>query len=197
MEVLAPVPRDSPRPARPGNASWLKDASLMTVSEEILELCRFCSGVIERRWRREGGRESGKIFDSGPFWREFLQRKPAARQQEGLLGIQYLKSPEGFFAFVQATKQKCDALVAKTLAATSLDEYRAMARDMDRLSDLLCRVIDVSDFMRVFHQDAAIIKAATQAYEHMFEYMNVLNTTAGLNEQLKKALRMPEVRSGT
>ena len=136
-----------------------------------------------------------KIFDSGPFWREFSQRNPAARRQEGLLGIQYLKSPEGFFTFVQATKQTCDGLVAKTLAATTLDEYRAMARDMDRLSDLLCRVIDVSDFMRVFHQDATMIKAATQAYEHMFEYMNVLNTTAGLNEQLKKALHMPEVRS--
>lgn len=136
-----------------------------------------------------------KIFDSCPFWRDYSQSNPAAGRNQGLLGIQYLKSPEGFFTFVEATKQKCDNLVAKTLAATTVEDYRAMARDMDRLSDLLCRVIDVSDFMRVFHQDAAVIKAATRAYEHMFEYMNVLNTTAGLNEQLKKALDMPEVRS--
>lgn len=136
-----------------------------------------------------------KIFDSGPFWQDFSQSTPAVTRNEGLLGIPYLKTPEGFFTFVQVTKQKCDDIVARTLAASSLDDYRAMARDMDRLSDLLCRVIDVSDFMRVFHQDAAVIKAATQAYEHMFEYMNVLNTTAGLNEQLKKALDMPGVRS--
>ncbi len=136
-----------------------------------------------------------KMFDSRPFWQEFSQKSAAAKQNEGLLGIQYLKSTEGFFTFVQATKQKCDSLVAKTLAASTLDDYRAMARDMDRLSDLLCRVIDVSDFMRVFHQDAAVVKAATKAYEHMFEYMNVLNTTAGMNEQLKKALNMPEVTS--
>lgn len=136
-----------------------------------------------------------QIFDSRPFWQEFSQSKVPFARRAGLLGIQYLKDPEGFSAFVQATKQKCDELVARTLAASTIDDYRAMARDMDRLSDLLCRVIDVSDFMRVFHQDAAVIKAASQAYEHMFEYMNVLNTTAGLNEQLKKALDMPEVRS--
>jgi mitochondrial intermediate peptidase len=136
-----------------------------------------------------------KMFDSQPYWQDFSQSSSATRRDEGLLGIQYLRSPEGFLQFVQVTKQKCDKLVAKTLAASTLDEYRAMARDMDRLSDLLCRVIDVSDFMRVFHHNAAVIKAATEAYEHMFEYMNVLNTTAGLNEQLKKALDMPEVIS--
>ena len=136
-----------------------------------------------------------KMFDSGPFWQQFSHSNLAFAQKGGLLGIQCLKTPEGFLTFVQATKRKCDSLVARTLAASTVEDFRNMARDMDRLSDLLCRVIDVSDFMRVFHQDAAIIKAATQAYEHMFEYMNVLNTTAGLNEQLKKALNMPEVKS--
>lgn len=136
-----------------------------------------------------------KIFDSRQFWKEFSASNSLGVQNRGLLGIQYLKRPEGFVAFVEATKMKCDQLVAKTLAASTVEDYRAMARDMDRLSDLLCRVIDVSDFMRAFHHDATVIKAATHAYEQMFEYMNVLNTTAGLNEQLKKALNMPEVTS--
>ena len=70
-----------------------------------------------------------------------------------------------------------------------------MARDFDTLSDLLCRVIDVSDFTRVFHRDAAMMKAARETYEDMFEYMNSLNVNTGLNQQLKKALDMPEVRS--
>ena len=68
-----------------------------------------------------------------------------------------------------------------------------MPRDLDRLSDLLCRVIDLSDFVRVTHPDRRIQRAATQAYAQMFEYMNVLNTTTGLNEQLQKALADPEV----
>lgn len=68
-----------------------------------------------------------------------------------------------------------------------------MARDLDRLSDLLCRVIDLSDFVRSTHPEPAIQGAATQAYALMFEYMNVLNTTTGLNEQLQKAAAMPKV----
>jgi mitochondrial intermediate peptidase len=136
-----------------------------------------------------------KIFDSKQFWREFSQRTLLTGKNAGLIGIQYLDRPEGFLNFVQVTKQKCDRLVAKTMAGSTLDEYRAMAKDMDRLSDLLCRVIDVADFMRVFHKNAAVVRAATEAYEHMFEYMNVLNTTSGLNDQLKKALNTQEVTS--
>lgn len=70
-----------------------------------------------------------------------------------------------------------------------------MARNLDRLSDLLCRVIDLSDFIRTIHPDPQIQEAATQAYALMFEYMNVLNTTTGLHDQLSKAAANPEVAS--
>jgi intermediate peptidase len=90
---------------------------------------------------------------------------------------------------------KCQAIVAKVLEASTLDEYRGLARNLDRLSDLLCRVIDLSDFIRTIHPDRRIQEAATQAYALMFEYMNVLNTTTGLHEQLGKALDNPEVTS--
>lgn len=68
-----------------------------------------------------------------------------------------------------------------------------MAKDLDQLSDLLCRVIDLSDFMRSNHPDQRFVDYANRAYAAMFEYMNELNTNAGLNEQLKKAFSMPEV----
>lgn len=64
---------------------------------------------------------------------------------------------------------------------------------MDRLSDLLCRVIDLSDFIRSVHPDRKMQAAATQAYAMMFQYMNVLNTTTGLDAQLRKAVSIPEV----
>jgi len=82
--------------------------------------------------------------------------------------------------------------VAKVLGASTVEEYKTMPRDLDRLSDLLCRVIDLSDFVRVTHPDRRIQTAATQAYALMFEYMNVLNTTTGLNEQLQRALADPQ-----
>lgn len=68
-----------------------------------------------------------------------------------------------------------------------------MVKDLDRLSDLLCRVIDLADFVRGTHPSRKIQYAATKAYAIMFQYMNQLNTTTILNDQLKKASAIPEV----
>ncbi|KAK1149171.1 Mitochondrial intermediate peptidase [Aspergillus melleus] len=134
-----------------------------------------------------------RVFDSPPFWKEFSQRRASQPYPTGLVQNQYLTSPDGFRTFAHVSLQKCQAIVSKVLAASTLEEYRDMARDLDRLSDLLCRVIDLSDFIRVIHPDPHVQEAATQAYALMFEYMNVLNTTTGLNDQLKKAAANPEV----
>lgn len=136
-----------------------------------------------------------RVFDSQQFWREFSQQRAAQPKPTGLVQNQYLTSPDGFRTFANVSLQKCQAIVSKVLAASTLEEYRTMARDLDRLSDLLCRVIDLSDFIRVIHPDPQVQEAATQAYALMFEYMNVLNTTTGLNDQLKKAAANPEVTS--
>ncbi|OJJ45372.1 hypothetical protein ASPZODRAFT_134018 [Penicilliopsis zonata CBS 506.65] len=135
-----------------------------------------------------------RVFDSQPFWSEFSQRPiVSSKRKTGLVQNQYLTSPDGFREFATTTLQKCQGIVARVLAARTVEEYRGMARDLDRLSDLLCRVIDLSDFMRSMHPDPQIQEAATQAYALMFEYMNVLNTTTGLHDQLKTAIDSPEV----
>lgn len=136
-----------------------------------------------------------RVFDSEPFWHEFSQRSYLHSKRAGLVQNQYLTSPDGFRAFASVSLQKCQAIVSRVLAASTVEEYRAMARNLDRLSDLLCRVIDLSDFMRTIHPDPTVQEAATQAYALMFEYMNVLNTTTGLHDQLKTALANPEVAS--
>ncbi|PKY05918.1 metalloendopeptidase family intermediate peptidase [Aspergillus campestris IBT 28561] len=136
-----------------------------------------------------------RVFDSQPFWRDFSQRSAAQTKPTGLVQNQYLTSPEGFRTFAGTTLQKCQAIVTKVLQASTLEDYRTMARDLDRLSDLLCRVIDLSDFIRVIHPDPQVQDAATQAYALMFEYMNVLNTTTGLHDQLKTAAANADVTS--
>lgn len=134
-----------------------------------------------------------QIFDSRDFWRDFSHRaRPNVfGQTAGLFGNHYLKSPAGFEHFAQDTLRKCKKIVSKVLAASTVEDYKSMPRDLDRLSDFLCRVIDLSDFVRVTHPDSRIQAAATKAHAMMFEYMNVLNTTTGLNEQLQRALADP------
>jgi len=74
-----------------------------------------------------------------------------------------------------------------------VEEYKYIVRDLDRLSDLLCRVIDIADFIRATHPEHKIQAAATKAYSTVYEYMNVLNTTTGLDKQLNIAMQTPEV----
>jgi intermediate peptidase len=132
-----------------------------------------------------------QIFDSQPFWREFSQQSNG--QQAGLFLNRYLTKPQGFKTYAEVTLRKCYAVVDKILSASTVDEYKSVARDMDRLSDLLCRVIDLADFVRTTHPDTKFQIAATRAYTAMLEYMNELNTTTGLNDQLKMAASIPEV----
>ena len=137
-----------------------------------------------------------RIFDSRAFWLDFSKsgRTGLFRSNVGLFQNKYLKSPDGYEDFTRITLERCRKLVSKILAINSLDGYRAIVKDMDRLSDLLCRIIDVSDFVRSTHPDPSFQRAASQAHVRMFEYMMTLNTTTGLNNQLKTALSDPEVR---
>jgi len=131
-----------------------------------------------------------KIFDSPKFWKEFSQSAKSKHdgQPTGLFQNKFLHHPQGFALFAKANLRKAQTLVDKILHAKSATEYHNIVRDLDRLSDLLCRVIDLADFVRATHPSDAMQQAAGYAYSVMFEYMNVLNTTAGLATQLNVAL---------
>ena len=135
------------------------------------------------------------IFDSKQYWQNFKGERHGLDKRTGLVGNRYLTTPSGFSVFAKNAVEKCRSIVDRTLAAKTVEQYKSLAKNLDRLSDLLCRVIDLSDFMRSTHPDHRFAQAADHAYSMMFEYMNVLNTTPGLNHQLKKALSMPEVVS--
>lgn len=73
------------------------------------------------------------------------------RENVGLFRNKYLTSPQGFLTFAEVTIRRAQKLVNKVVNASTLEDYKALVRDLDRLSDLLCRVLDVSDFVRVTH----------------------------------------------
>ena len=136
-----------------------------------------------------------QIFDSRDVWREFSSSSKVGMKGKniGLFQNRYLVDAEGFERFANSNLRKAKMIVNKVLGASSVHEYKSIARDLDRLSDMLCRVIDLSDFVRATHPDEKIQYAAYQAHAMMFEFMNVLNTTTGLNEQLARAMNSPEI----
>ncbi|RMD43338.1 hypothetical protein DV735_g1714, partial [Chaetothyriales sp. CBS 134920] len=132
------------------------------------------------------------VFNKQAFWKDFSK---SSKQASGLIGNKYLTTAAGFQTFAETSLAQCRKLVERTLRASSQEEYVAIPRDLDRLSDLLCRVIDLSDFIRSNHPDSRVASAAHVSYSMMFQYMNELNTTTGLNNQLQKAWDTPEIRS--
>ncbi|KAK3310584.1 uncharacterized protein B0T15DRAFT_518882 [Chaetomium strumarium] len=133
------------------------------------------------------------VFDYPKIWHEFTKFPVAPTVHVGLFRNAYLKSPRGFLTYARVSLKKARAIVEKVLAASSVAEYRTIVRDLDRLSDILCRVLDMSDFVRVTHPDRATQRAAGEAYDLVYQYMNELNTMTGLNDQLAVAMADPQV----
>ncbi|PNS21369.1 Mitochondrial intermediate peptidase [Sphaceloma murrayae] len=136
-----------------------------------------------------------QIFDSQAAWKDFSARTRNLNEGRpvGLFRNRYLKDPEGFEQYASSTLSKCKRLVSQIAECNSVAQYQRMVKDLDRLSDLLCRVIDLCEFVRSTHPDERYQAAATKAYLMMFQYMNVLNTTPVLHEQLQRAMDMPAV----
>ncbi|CAK7567376.1 MAG: Mitochondrial intermediate peptidase [Sporothrix epigloea] len=135
------------------------------------------------------------VFDSTSAWKAFSAAGQAAAngRRVGLFRNAYLTEPEGFLRFTYASLNKAQRIVDKVARASSLEDYRSIVRDLDRLSDLLCRVIDLCDFVRNTPPDARTQQAASEAWAMMYQYMNQLNTTTHLNDQLGTAMANPEV----
>lgn len=78
-------------------------------------------------------------------------------------------------------------------ARESRSELLKAVKNLDRLSDLLCGVIDLSELVRNAHPDEQWANAANVAYESLCEFMNVLNTHVGLYEVLAVVLSDPTI----
>ena len=141
-------------------------------------------------------RDLRQIFDSKHFWDEFSRHgisDPTSRK--GLFQNDYLTNPRGFLRFAADTQARCRSLVDGILQSSTLEEFKALPRQFDRLSDALCQVLDAADFVRCVHPNPHFQDGAAKAYAQLWEYMNVLNTTPGLNSQLGLAIQNPEVSS--
>ncbi|KAI4121579.1 MAG: hypothetical protein LQ338_006289, partial [Usnochroma carphineum] len=140
--------------------------------------------------------EEEHVFDSQTFWRDFRDtHRSTSAPSKGLFENHYLAKPEGFIDFSKETVGKCQRLVARVVAASVAEEQRLIPKLLDRLSDSLCRVLDMADFVRATHPDAGFQEASTEAWSMLYEFMNVLNTTPELKIKLENALNNPIVNA--
>ncbi|GAA5947395.1 hypothetical protein JCM10213_000610, partial [Rhodosporidiobolus nylandii] len=118
---------------------------------------------------------------------------PSSISPSGLFRQPSLTHPSAFPALASRTTLRAKVIVDRlcrpqptpdSLEAAEL-AFLAMVKNLDRLSDLLCGVIDLAELVRNVHPDPAWVEGANEAYEQLCEYMNELNTHVGLYEGLK------------
>ncbi|RDX51052.1 mitochondrial intermediate peptidase [Lentinus brumalis] len=112
----------------------------------------------------------------------------------GIFGHSSLTTPAAFVALADSTLRRAELLTERILRAReSRDELFKVVKNLDRLSDMLCGVIDLAELVRNAHPDPAWVRSAEEVYEKLCEFMNVLNTNVGLYEVLRDVLSDEDV----
>ncbi|KAG8905110.1 Mitochondrial intermediate peptidase [Tulasnella sp. 403] len=70
---------------------------------------------------------------------------------------------------------------------------KKVVKNFDRLSDMLCGVIDAAELIRHSHPDRTWVQAANDVYDSLCSFMNYLNTDFTLYEILRDVLSDPDI----
>ena len=163
------------------------------------------AGVLPRRLRRPALEVSNdlRVFLDDP--KATIPSSSTAIAPTGLFMHSNLRQPEDFISLALSTIHRAKAIVQRISNARSSgpSEMRNVVRNFDRLSDVLCSVIDLAELIRHTHPDPSWVAASNDAYEKLCSYMNTLNTHTGLYEVSRRylllyvGLRIQSLTTGT
>lgn len=143
-----------------------------------------------------------RVFDDEGYWKDI--NKPnyksdkrfglsfGSQLETGLFQNPYLKSANGLLEFTEHSFNRARELVHKIHSIETEEQLKHYIKDLDQLSDVLCRVIDLCEFIRATHPDRKFVQTAQQCHEKMFEIMNILNTDVKLCDLLTQCLDKSE-----
>lgn len=96
-----------------------------------------------------------------------------------------LTHPKSLRPLTDRTLIQSQAIVDRICAAKddpTGKELRLVVKNLDRLSDVLCGVIDMCELVRNVHPEEEWIAECESSYERLCSFMNGLNTHTGLYE---------------
>uniref|UniRef100_A0A8C9Z3D9 Mitochondrial intermediate peptidase n=1 Tax=Sander lucioperca TaxID=283035 RepID=A0A8C9Z3D9_SANLU len=126
----------------------------------------------------------GAAFNAKPHRRLNLIEK------NGLFGVPELSCPAGFQAATETALKNTERLVGK---ACSCSPGVETVESFDQLSDGLCKVADLADFVKVAHPDPAFREAAEKTCIEIGTVVEKLNTNVKLCKSLKILLDNPDI----
>lgn len=107
-------------------------------------------------------------------------------RKTGLFGNELLADPNGFYIFRQNATIEADQLVKEAL---SPDRKRKMVEVFDQLSNCLCKVADMAEFVRVGHPSQRFGHSAEEASIAISAEVERLNTNKQLYDSLSNVAK--------
>ncbi|XP_018427506.1 PREDICTED: mitochondrial intermediate peptidase [Nanorana parkeri] len=111
-------------------------------------------------------------------------------KKTGLFGVPELGSPEGFQIVQENALRKSESLVERVCSTPPSAETVKM---FDQLSDELCKVADLADFVKAAHPDSSFRDAAEEACRSIGTMVEKLNTNVELCQSLRELLENKSV----
>ncbi|XP_063979777.1 mitochondrial intermediate peptidase isoform X2 [Diachasmimorpha longicaudata] len=112
----------------------------------------------------------------------------------GLFGMQELECAQGFHDLKVQAASDSARLIDE---ATSPQRTRKMVQIFDDLSDSLCRVADLAEFVRIAHPEPQFAEAAEDACFEVSGIVEKLNTHRGLYNALLRVVEDGDIQSTT
>ncbi|XP_076299763.1 mitochondrial intermediate peptidase [Lasioglossum baleicum] len=117
-----------------------------------------------------------------------------SKKESGLFGIPELKTAQGFSILKHRAMSETDMLIEE---ATSPNRKRKMVEIFDDMSDTLCKVADLAEFIRIAHPEEQYVKAAEDACIFISGIVEKLNTHRNLYNALKQVVHNGDVQQDT
>lgn len=105
------------------------------------------------------------------------------KKETGLFGIPELKDEDGFDILKSRALAHVNVIIDE---AINKDRKRKMVEIFDELSNTLCKVADMAEFIRVAHPDQQYVRAAEDACITISGVVEKLNTHRELYDALKQ-----------
>lgn len=189
LQLLASTPSNIPRL---GPAHRESGFSTQSAHEPHRNSFNYSSRHATSSAAHDSHRELKEAIDGQSSWSTSYSAK-----RTGLLGEPRLQQPQDFLSLAVETKESAEKLAkrignARHSHSADRAELRRVVRNLDRLSDLLCKVIDLAEFVRTAHPDPNWAAAAEQAHQYLCSYMNLLNTDTSMY-QVSNSLFLAEI----
>ncbi|KAH8297311.1 hypothetical protein KR044_010304 [Drosophila immigrans] len=107
------------------------------------------------------------------------------RNDVGLFGMHELRSADGFYLLRENVENSTQDLITE---ATSSQRQRKMVDIFDELSDSLCKVADLAEFVRIAHPKNKYMQAAEEACISICGVVESLNTHKPLYQALSRVV---------